>query len=59
MKGIARDVLDFCGTEVLGINLDDDLSSLHIDTLLIDAFTSPSAITQLVGRKGDVSWMTY
>ena len=35
------DVLDFSGTEVSRIDLDDDLARLGVDTLLLDARSSP------------------
>lgn len=44
MKRMVRDVLDFSRTEILGINLDNDLSGLHINTFLFDTFAPPSAI---------------
>jgi hypothetical protein len=39
----ARYILDFGGTEVFGVNLDNNLAGLCVDTLLLLAFTSPPA----------------
>ena len=50
-EGDHKGLLDFSGTEVLVIYLDDDLSRLHIDTLLFDTFTPPSATTQSMGKE--------
>lgn len=36
------DLLDFCGTEVPGVDLDDDFARLGVDTLLVGACASPS-----------------
>ena len=50
-EGDRKGLLDFSGTEVLVIYLDDDLSRLRIDTLLFDTFTPPSATTQSMGKE--------
>jgi len=47
---ITEEKVDFGGTEVLGINLDDDVSSLHIDTLLFDTFTPPLDLYSKLGE---------
>ena len=37
-----RHALDFCGTEVFGVDLDDDLARFAVDALLVHAFAPPS-----------------
>ena len=37
-----RHALDFCRTEVLGVDLDDNLARFAVDALLVHAFTPPS-----------------
>lgn len=37
-----ENLLDFCGTEVPGVDLDDDFARLGVDTLLVGACASPS-----------------
>ena len=36
-----KDVLDLSGTEVAGIDFDDDLAGLGVNTLLVHASSSP------------------
>ena len=38
-----RDALDFSGTEVLGVDLDDDLARLGVDALFVFARAAPPA----------------
>ena len=39
---VAQELVHLCGTEVLGVNLDEDFARLHVNTLLVHAFAFPA-----------------
>ena len=42
--GVSQQLLDFGRTEILGINLNQHLAALRVDTLLVDTFTLPAQV---------------
>ena len=58
-EGDGEHVLDFCGTEVPGVDFDNDLAGLGVHALLIDAATSPPDTRQLVDIADAGSYGTH
>ena len=51
-----RHVLDFCGTEVARIDLDDSLAGFNVDGFLVDASSLPSIVIYASKVKKTAIW---